>query len=379
MKAVSVFAGIGGFDLALERHGVDVVAQVEIDNSASRVLEKHFPFSHLYRDVKEVNGNDLINNGFDPKNGIITGGFPCQDLSIAGARAGLAGSRSGLFFEIARLIDETKTEWFILENVPGLLSSNGGKDMGTVTSTLVELGYSVGWRVLDAQHFGVPQRRRRLFIVGQRSTDPTGVSKVLFERKSVLGYYQESRAERQETPAPLEGSPVARMRGFGDYSDDTIVGALKARDWKDHTDLVYSKTRRAQSSEDFEKWEDRDVTPTLNTFDNGSETRATVLAIGFNWQNGGGYGNANDGLGITEDGTGPLSRSQVPAVATNTVRRLTPLECERLQGFTDNWTEGQADTHRYKQTGNAVAVPVVEWIVEGILDAHGGNNEDPTP
>jgi DNA (cytosine-5)-methyltransferase 1 len=107
--------------------------------------------------------------------------------------------------------------------------------------------------------------------------------------------------------------------------------------------------------------------------DNTGESRATVLTpvIGFNWQNGGGYGRANPGLGITENGTGPLSTSQVPAVAGVGVRRLTPLECERLQGFPDDWTAGQADSSRYRQMGNAVAVPVVEWIISRLVEVDG--------
>ena len=164
--AVSLFAGVGGFDLALERNGVKVVAAVEIDKKASSVLAKHFPNTKLFGDIQEVTGKDLIDAGFEPKGGIITGGFPCQDLSVAGKRAGLAGKRSGLFWEICRLLDETRAENFILENVPGLLSSNNGKDMACVVEALVERGYSIGWRVLDAQYFGVPQRRRRVFIVG---------------------------------------------------------------------------------------------------------------------------------------------------------------------------------------------------------------------
>ena len=164
--AVSLFAGIGGFDLALERAGVKVVASVEWDAKAQEVLKRRFPQSQLFGDIQEVTGEQLIQAGFDPATGIITGGFPCQDLSVAGRRAGLAGKRSGLFWEICRLLDETRTQTVVLENVPGLLSSNQGRDMAVVIGALVERGYRVGWRVLDAQYFGVPQRRRRVFIVG---------------------------------------------------------------------------------------------------------------------------------------------------------------------------------------------------------------------
>ena len=163
---MSLFAGVGGFDLALERNGVKVIASVEIDKKAQEVLKKHFPNSTIFGDITGVTGEQLRAAGFIAKGGIITGGFPCQDLSVAGKRAGLGGSRSGLFWEICRLLDETSAENFILENVPGLLSSNQGADMAVVLEALVERGYRIAYRVLDAQHFGVPQRRRRVFIVG---------------------------------------------------------------------------------------------------------------------------------------------------------------------------------------------------------------------
>ena len=126
--------------------------------------------------------------------------------------------------------------------------------------------------------------------------------------------------------------------------------------------MWFVKSKRAQSVDDDETWLEGGVCPTLNAFDSG-DTRTTVIVFGFNWQNGGGYGNANPGLGITEDGTGPLSTSQVPAVASRQqVRRLTPVETERLQGFPDDHTAGQADTHRYKQCGNAVTVNVANYV-----------------
>lgn len=188
MNAVSLFAGVGGFDLALRNNGVEVVAAVEIDKKASAVLAKHFPNTQLFSDVREVTGEQLIAAGFIPRGGIVCGGFPCQDLSVAGKREGLSGRRSGLFFEIARLLEETKAQYFILENVPGLLSSNNGADMATVLQTLVELGYSVAWRVLDAQFFGVPQRRKRVFIVGSFGDDWRTPAQILDIAQGRRGY-----------------------------------------------------------------------------------------------------------------------------------------------------------------------------------------------
>ena len=198
LTAVSLFAGIGGFELAMQRQGIEVVASVEIDKHANKLLQARFPLVKHFTDVKEVTGKELIDAGFKPESGIITGGFPCQDLSVAGRRAGLKGERSGLFWEIARILEETKSKYFIIENVPGLLSSAKGRDMGIVIGALVELGYGVAWRVLDAQYFGVPQRRRRVFIVGCLG-DELGAGKILFEREGLRRDITQSKQERENT------------------------------------------------------------------------------------------------------------------------------------------------------------------------------------
>jgi DNA (cytosine-5)-methyltransferase 1 len=203
VKAVSLFAGVGGFDLALERNGIEVVASIEIDKKAQDVLRRHFPNSTIFGDITEVTGEQLINAGFTPNDGIITGGFPCQDLSVAGKRAGLAGKRSGLFWEICRLLDETGTQNFILENVPGLLSSNQGRDMATVIEALVERGYRVGWRVLDAQYFGVPQRRRRVFIVGCHRDSGKSPEEILAIQEGRAGYLAEIKSKRETTSSSV--------------------------------------------------------------------------------------------------------------------------------------------------------------------------------
>jgi len=234
LTGVSLFAGVGGFDLAMERNGVKVVATVEIDKKCNEVLAKHFPTTKQFTDVQQVTGKDLLDAGFDPTRGIITGGFPCQDLSVAGKRAGLAGERSGLFWEIARLVEETQTEWFILENVPGLLSSNGGKDFGIVLGEMAKLGYRVGWRVLDAQYFGVPQRRRRVFIVGNRSGDAERIGKVLFERNSVRRNTTQSKPQGQDSATSTTRS--FGQTGFAKYSEG--VTTLTATTYKRPEDNV---------------------------------------------------------------------------------------------------------------------------------------------
>jgi DNA (cytosine-5)-methyltransferase 1 len=223
--AVSLFAGVGGFDLALERAGVKVVASVEWDKNAQKVLQRRFPNSSIFGDIQGVSGEQLRAAGFNPTGGIITGGFPCQDLSVAGKRAGLAGSRSGLFWEICRLLDETRTETFILENVPGLLSSNNGRDMACVIEALVERGYRIAWRVLDAQYFGVPQRRRRVFIVGCLGNSGGSPEEILAIAEGRAGYPAKSNA-------PRKGSATTIARGAESSGERAVTGTLAARDYK---------------------------------------------------------------------------------------------------------------------------------------------------
>ena len=222
--AVSLFAGIGGFDLALERAGIRVVASVEIDKKCQAILARHFPNAKQFNDVEEVTGEQLIRAGFNPANGIITGGFPCQDLSVAGKRAGLAGKRSGLFWEICRIIDETRTQTIILENVPGLLSSNNGRDMAVVLEALVKRGYRVAWRVLDAQYFGIPQRRRRVFIVASLGNAGRAPEEILDLRESRTRYLAQSEQKRKNSSSSApKGSRIV---------SGEIVGTLQASDYK---------------------------------------------------------------------------------------------------------------------------------------------------
>jgi DNA (cytosine-5)-methyltransferase 1 len=225
ITGVSLFAGVGGFDLAMERNGVKVVASVEIDKKCNEVLAKHFPDAKQFDDVTTVKGSDLIGAGFNPSKGIIAGGFPCQDLSVAGKRAGLAGARSGLFWEAARIVDEAQSEYFILENVPGLLSSNKGADFGVVLGTMADLGYSVGWRVLDAQYFGLSQRRKRVFIVGRRSFDSGSPAEILFKSEGLRRDPSQSKPQGQSfTRIAAEGFGES---SFGQYSEGR-VSTLKA-------------------------------------------------------------------------------------------------------------------------------------------------------
>jgi len=175
MRFGSLFSGIGGFDLGFERAGMACVWQVEIDKDCQRVLRKQFANAERYEDVSTV--------GKLPTVDVICGGFPCQDLSVAGKRAGLAGERSGLWFQFLRIIESNLPRWIVVENVPGLLSSDEGRDFAAILRGLVECGYCLAWRIFDAQYDGVAQRRRRVFIVG--SLGDGSCAEILFESESV--------------------------------------------------------------------------------------------------------------------------------------------------------------------------------------------------
>ena len=268
-----------------------------------------------------------------------------------------------------------RPRWIVWENVPGVLSSNGGRDFGTFLRALGELGYGFAYRVLDAQYVrvgrwprAVPQRRRRVFVVGCLG-DGTAAAEVLALREGLQRHIEASGKARKGVAADAESS-VARC---------ITTGEMKRQDYETCTMIAqpvpFTKSKRAQSVTDDETWVDGQVNHTLSLFDQG-DTRATTVAVGFNWQNGGGYGNANEGLGITVEGTGPLQRCNTPAVAqAMTVRRLTPIECEFLQGFPRNytlipWRKKQAedcpDGPRYKALGNSMAVNCMAWIGERI-------------
>jgi DNA (cytosine-5)-methyltransferase 1 len=178
-RVASLFSGIGGFELGFERAGFETSFQCETNLFCQTVLEKRWPQVPKAHDIKEIKSADI------PPSDIWIAGFPCQDVSLArmGKRAGLRGSKSGLFHEFARLVGEGRPRLLCVENVSGLLSSHGGRDFGIVLGTLAELGYSLGWRLLDSKNFGVPQSRNRVFVVGS-DRDWGCAPQVLFEPES---------------------------------------------------------------------------------------------------------------------------------------------------------------------------------------------------
>ena len=211
MNVLSLFSGVGGLDLGLERAGMTTVAQCEWDAKCQQVLARHWPDVPRWGDVSDVRGSDL------PDCDLVAFGSPCQDLSVAGKRAGMVEgeTRSGLFYEAIRIIKELQDEqrgpaWVVWENVVGALSSNGGRDFGAVLDSLADLGaVDIQWRVLDAQWFGVPQRRRRVFVVARLNPGAAGRPEVLPVGASV---------RRDSSPGSEAGQDVAGTLGGGSGS-----------------------------------------------------------------------------------------------------------------------------------------------------------------
>ena len=318
MKCFSMFTGIGGFDLALQNLGHEVVGACEIDKYARSVFEKHFKGVPIYNDATHLHEESL------PHFDLLSGGFPCQAFSIAGKRRGFDDTRGSLFFEIARLAKEKRPSYLLLENVKGLLSHDKGQTFRTIISTLDEVGYDVEWQLLNSKYH-VPQNRERLFIIGhlrgkrRRQIFPLGDYDQKTDRKikKVGGYSQGTSVYDTDGLAPTIS---ACTHG---YAIGNIVEPGQRT-------LIYT----AQQNQNMkQKIQNRDDTWTLST-------------------------SAKD-FGVMEG---------------QRIRRLTPKECERLQGFPDDWTkygsDGSiiSDTQRYKMCGNAVTVPVVEFIAKNLTN-----------
>jgi DNA (cytosine-5)-methyltransferase 1 len=499
MKYISYFTGIGGFDRGLDAVGMECVAQVEIDpQCANNVLARDWPDTERFDDVRKVS----FRNGKAWKRykhptteakaiDLACGGFPCQDLSIAGRREGLAGKRSGLWEEFARLIREAGPRWVIIENVPGLLSSNGGRDFAVILQWLVKCGYGVAWRVFDSRYFGVPQRRRRVFIVGYLGAGRA--AEVLFERESSSGHPKkgkEARAgiagtsdrksasgdrgsQKNETDFLIAGTLPAEYgkqggNGMGEMENGLlpISGAVNQK-WRhtsgpsgaEHQNLIPMApevSKALSASDGGVDREDRhtliafdarrgaatmeNVSPTINPGAGGGTESPAVMAYTIQSNDGGNHKRKDrpeGGLYVSETdkaltvgGTDltaiiqPLEEQDPDPPDTITqalsenirgelllsdqtnalqagggkpgqgyqaaltfrprngrgqdvpfigVRRLMPIECERLQGFPDGHTAGQSDSARYRQLGNAVTVNVIEWIGARIMEIENGN------
>lgn len=304
-----LFAGVGGFGLGLEQAGWECRFQVEWDKDCLQTLEYHWPDIPRFGDIQEVRGSDL-----EPVD-VIAFGSPCQDLSVAGNRTGLHGERSSLFFEAMRVIREMKEKtngiyprWIIWENVAGALNSRGGDDFERVLQEMVEVGsYHIEWHVVDAQYFGVPQRRRRIFVISGRDFRTAKLGGIFPLSEGSGGYSPKGLTAKQTSPRPDDRCSTENHRQVEYLCFDTQFGS---------------------NADVFEE-----ISPPLKS----SQQAPSVVS---------------------------LTRRQV--------RKMTPLECERLMGWPDNHTLYRADgglnsvTTRQRMCGNGVVSPVAKWVATHI-------------
>lgn len=360
---ISLFAGIGGFDLGFERAGLRCVAQVEKDVAARYILTRRYPGVIQRDDVCTAGRHNL------PDADIICGGFPCQDLSVAGKRAGLAGGRSGLFYEMTRICHELRPALIVWENVPGLLSSRRGADFAAVLVEMDRIGYSGCWTTLDAQFFGPPQRRQRVFgVFARHDIGVACAAEILSLATRMSGHFAAGRAARADVAAPLTaslGTHSSSPRGDG-KGDNLVVGTLTGSS-KGNS---YSGQDATAGKRIVIPFDTTQITAPGNKSNPQPGGRCHTLnalshppAIAFDFK-----GSAGGRLAVANTllhHPGHYSQDDTWVVSGG-VRRLMPVECERLQGFPDGWTDGQSDSQRYKQLGNAVNVAVAQWIGQRI-------------
>lgn len=345
IKYLSVCSGIEAATVAWHELGWEPVAFSEIEPFPCKVLAHHYPNTPNWGDMTK------FKEWPDATIDALVGGTPCQSFSVAGLRQGLEDPRGELMLTYLAIAQRYRPRWIVWENVPGVLSSNGGRDFGAFLGALGQMGYGWAYRVLDAQWFGVAQRRKRVFVVGCLG-DGTSAAKVLFERESV----------RRDPPSRRKSGEEAARRavpGVAGSLDTECGGGKLTHQSAANGHIVPVVARSLTARHDSSPCVDRgmDVVafqPTLS-FDT---TQVTSPANRSNPKPG--------------DPCHPLAAgAHPPAIATPMqVRRLTPRECERLQGFPDGYTDipGAKDGPRYKALGNSMAVPCMKWIGERICN-----------
>lgn len=322
-----MFSGIGGFELGIGlaalKAGIDAtcVGYSEIDGPAIATYEEHFEH-HNFGDITAIDAEAL------PDFNLLVGGFPCQAFSVAGKRGGFEDTRGTLFFDVARIIRAKRPRHFILENVKGLLSHDAGRTLQTILGVLTELGYCVEWQVLNSKNFGVPQNRERIYLVGHHG----GLSS-----QSVFPFTGASTRNIQE----ITNGVAASQRVY----ERVISPTLNPGAEKGGAVIPKFPATEAERIPVVRNKKDSKVT---------YSERDIANCIDASYGKGLDYHGQRTGV-ATESGEYLL------------VRKLTPTECERLQGFPDSWTIG-SDTQRYRQCGNAVTTNVVEAVMDRLIE-----------
>jgi DNA (cytosine-5)-methyltransferase 1 len=364
MNYLSVCSGIEAATVAWHHMGWKPVGFSEIEKFPSQVLAHHYPQVTNFGDMTKYKEWQI-----DRTIGLLVGGTPCQSFSVAGLRKGLEDPRGNLALTYCGILDHFRPKWFIWENVPGVLSSGNGRDFGSFLGAVAQLGYGFSYRVLDAQYFGVAQRRRRVFVVGHFG-DWRPTAKVLFESDCLRRNTEKGRKKGQE----IAGTITAR---FGNSRNN-------------HEELAPALTCG------YAKASGQDLQPGLIIPNYVSQVSSTITASGAGFSRPGHTSTAHENYIAIQNNTdvhavahhytfpadmnfpcsfepnisNTLLRHGTMSVSQNmAVRRLTEIECERLQGFPDNYTnirENCPSGARYKALGNSMAVPVMRWIGERI-------------
>ncbi len=363
MRYGSVCSGIEAATAAWHRLGWQPAWFSEIEPFPSAVLKHHYPTVPNYGDMTKF--KEWPDEPID----LLVGGTPCQSFSVAGLRQGLADPRGNLMLTYLAIAQRYRPQWLVWENVPGVLSSSGGRDFGTFLGALGQLGYGFAYRVLDAQWFGVAQRRRRVFVVGYLG-DWRRAAEVLFESESVCRNPAPSREKGQDAAKRLTAGVGKRY----DFETETLPVAptLQANDgakwgsnqWIDEGKAIIQPIGFGAQMSNPQT--DVDLMQTLTAKNPMAVAQPVAPAL----------------TASNDPSRSPQSSEvtqQVAAVHATVmqVRRLTPVECERLQGFPDNYTNipwrknaESPDGPRYKALGNSMAVPVMRWIGKRIQKVH---------
>jgi DNA (cytosine-5)-methyltransferase 1 len=381
MKVFSMFSGIGGFDLAMRNLGHEIIGACEIDKYARKVYARQFPGVPIHNDATRLQAESL------PQFDVLCAGFPCQAFSIAGKRRGFEDTRGSLFFEIARIAKEKKPSILLLENVKGLLSHDKGETFRTIISTLDEMGYDAEWQVLNSKYH-VPQNRERIFIVGHsrgqraRQVFPLGDFNQKTDRK--IKKAGQLTSHNGTSFYDISGISPTLISSEGSGSIVKIKHHINSTS---QADRVYDTDGigptlgigNAMSKpligviNDKGTFKEVDKSTCIDAnYHKGMDNHGQRTMIA--WSSSGRKGYREERIKIGEANTlttGDGCKNQSTATYVNEgmkIRKLTPKECERLQGFPDDWTKYDddgnivSDTQRYKMCGNAVTVPVVQYI-----------------
>ena len=326
MNHLDLFSGIGGFSLAIKRSGITHGwhGYSDIDKYANNIFRRHFNEAEKLGGIESIQPRDL------PKLDLVTFGFPCQDLSVAGKGGGLRAARSGLFFEAMRIIRAKRPRYIIFENVKGLLSSQGGSDFVICLQEIANAGYDGQWQLCNTR-WVLPQNRERVFFVGHL------------------------RGERRPKVFPIESKSETSKRELG----REVSPCLTARDYKGigNAEMALVQVGSVANGDAGRVFDPKGISCTLKSEGGGWGAKTGLYNVkALDMYN----KNIRDESPTLTD---PCHNS-IRLSVNSKIRRLTPIECERLQGFPDGWTEGQSNTQRYKQLGNAVSVPIVQEIIE---------------